>query len=200
MNHSLRESGRVLLVSCYELGRQPLGVALPSGFLRRAGFQPHALDVAVEMFDEEKAARADFIGISVPMHTAMRLGVRVIERIREINPACRICCYGLYAALNSDYLLEHGADFCIGGECETPLTELVESLERGSTETIPGVVSKDQRAEPHLEKLRFAVPDRNELPLLDQYAHLEHNGESRPAGHVEATRGCLHLCTHCPIP
>jgi hypothetical protein len=41
---------------------------------------------------------------------------------------------------------------------------------------------------------------RESLPLLDQYAHLVHNGECRTAGYVEASRGCLHLCTHCPIP
>jgi hypothetical protein len=26
------------------------------------------------------------------------------------------------------------------------------------------------------------------------------NGDFRTAGYVEASRGCLHLCTHCPIP
>lgn len=89
---------------------------MPVGFLRRAGYLPVAIDIAVEKLDAEIAARARFVGISVPMHTAMRLGVRVIERLREINPNCHICCYGLYAALNSEYLLAHGADSCIGGE------------------------------------------------------------------------------------
>lgn len=59
-----------------------MGVALPIGFLRRAGFEPQAMDIAVEDFDEEKVQRAKFIGISVPMHTALRLGVRVADRIR----------------------------------------------------------------------------------------------------------------------
>jgi radical SAM superfamily enzyme YgiQ (UPF0313 family) len=35
---------------------------------------------------------------------------------------------------------------------------------------------------------------------LEKYAQLEHHGQRRTAGHVEASRGCLHLCTHCPIP
>ena len=56
---------------------------MPLGFLERAGYQPQAMDIAVEPFDEGKASRASFIGISVPMHTALRMGVRVIERIRE---------------------------------------------------------------------------------------------------------------------
>src|SRR6202011_4222379 len=85
--------------------------------------------IAVDIFDDVKVACARFVGISVPMHTALRLGVRVMERVRNINPSAIICCYGLYAALNADYLLEHGADFCIGGECETPLVALAEALE-----------------------------------------------------------------------
>src|SRR5437867_11234965 len=102
----LRSFGSVLLVSCYELGHQPVGVALPAGFLRRAGFAPDVIDIAVEMPDAEKLSRARFIGISVPMHTALRLGVRVAARIREVNPSCRICFYGLYGALRWVYLLE----------------------------------------------------------------------------------------------
>ena len=86
---NLREPGAILLISCYELGHQPLAVALPLGFLQRAGFAPDVLDIAVDPFDADKVARARFVGISVPMHTALRLGVRVAERVREINPDAR---------------------------------------------------------------------------------------------------------------
>jgi radical SAM superfamily enzyme YgiQ (UPF0313 family) len=197
---SLRSEGSVLLISCYELGHQPLGVALPLGFLERAGFKPAVMDIAVENFDGERVAQASFIAISVPMHTALRLGVRVAARIRELNPSCHICFYGLYAALNSDYLLDHGADSCIGGECEKPLTALVESIESGSKETINGIIRRGVMALPVLEKLSFATPVRHALPPLEKYARLEHDGDSRIAGYAEASRGCLHLCTHCPIP
>ena len=197
---NFRSTQSILLISCYELGHQPLGVALPSGFLQRAGFQPAAMDIAIECFDESKAARAVFVGISVPMHTALRLGVRVAERIRELNPTCHICFYGLYAALNSDYLLAHGADSCIGGEYEKPLVALVESLETGSTQEIAGIMRTSGKTLPVLEKLSFATPTRTALPPLEKYAQLVHNGDCRTAGYVEASRGCLHLCTHCPIP
>jgi len=126
--------------------------------------------------------------------------VRVIKRIREINPGCHICCYGLYAALNSDYLLQHGADSCIGGESESPLVSLVQSLVAGSEDVVAGVIAAGSPAKPHLERLPFAIPTRGELPTLDKYAQLEQNGDFRTAGYVEASRGCLHLCTHCPIP
>src|SRR5438552_4103077 len=96
----LRSHGSVLFVSCYELGHQPLAVALPMGFLHRAGFKPDALDIAVERLDPLRLGRARLVAISVPMHTALRLGVRVAERARQDNPQVRICFYGLYAALN----------------------------------------------------------------------------------------------------
>jgi len=197
---SLRSPGSVLLISCYELGHQPLSVALPLGFLEQAGFKPAVMDIAVESFERERVVEASFIAISVPMHTAMRLGVRVAQRVRELNPSCHICFYGLYAALNSDYLLDHGADFCIGGECEKPLLALVKSIDSGSKEQVEGIISAGVAALPVLEKLSFTVPVRNTLPPLEKYASLEHNGESRIAGYTEASRGCLHLCTHCPIP
>jgi len=196
----LRSTGGVVLISCYELGHQPLGVALPLGFLERAGFSPLAIDVAVEDFDTTKAGHAGFIGISVPMHTALRLGVRVAAVIREVNPDCHICFYGLYAALNADYLLANGADSCIGGEYEQSLVALVEAVETGDDQAIGGVTRPDRTAEPFLERLEFAVPSRSALPSLEEYAKLEHKGDSRTAGYVEASRGCLHLCTHCPIP
>ncbi len=197
---NLRSPGAVLLISCYELGHQPLGVAMPMGFLQRAGFQPSVMDIAVEDFDEEKVRVASLIAIAVPMHTAMRLGVRVAERIGELNPTCQICFYGLYASLNSEYLLEHGANWCIGGEYEKPLVALVEAIDSDSKVEVAGVIQHGQPALPVLEKLSFAVPQRDGLPSLDQYAELEHNGNTRTAGYVEASRGCLHLCTHCPIP
>jgi radical SAM superfamily enzyme YgiQ (UPF0313 family) len=196
----MRSPGAVLLISCYELGHQPLAAALPLGFLRRAGFAPDVQDIAVERLDEAKIARARFIGISVPMHTALRLGVRVAERVREINPAAAICFYGLYAALNADYLLEHGADFCIGGECEQPLVAVVEALAAGRSGEVEGVIQRGGAWRPFLARLPFALPVRDGLPPLESYARLEHRGERRVAGYVEASRGCLHLCTHCPIP
>ena len=136
---ALRQPGAILLVSCYELGHQPLGLASPVGFLERAGYAPAGLDISVEPFDAEKVTRARFIGISVPMHTALRLGVRVAEQIREVNPACHLCFYGLYASLNAEYLLEHVADSVIGGEFEVPLLAFVEALEAGHSGEVDGV-------------------------------------------------------------
>ncbi len=197
---SFREPGGILLVSCYELGHQPLALASPLGLLERAGYSPDALDISVERLDVGKVARARFVGISVPMHTALRLGVRVAAEVRRVNPGCHICFYGLYASLNAQYLLAHGGDSVIGGEFESALVALVEALEAGGPGLVEGVHLRDRPAGPVLKRLAFALPSRGALPGLPKYAHLEKDGERRLVGYVEASRGCLHMCLHCPIP
>jgi len=197
----LSAPGAILLVSCYELGHQPLGVAWPMAFLENAGYAPDALDIAVDPFDVARVARARMVAISVPMHTALRLGVRVAERVRAANPSCHICFYGLYAALNGPYLLAHGADSIVGGEYEGALVRLVQALAAGDPQDVVGVGRADRPAPPPLERLPFPVPSRAALPRLDRYAQLEEaDGHRRAVGYVEASRGCLHTCRHCPIP
>jgi radical SAM superfamily enzyme YgiQ (UPF0313 family) len=188
---SLRAPGEILLLSTYELGHQPLGLALPLGFLAGAGFAPHAQDLTVEPLDEARVRAARFVGISVPMHTALRLGMRVARRVRALNPAAHVCFYGLYAPLHREHLLAGGADSVLGGELERELVALVTRLDAGEAAPPPPVT---------LERLRFALPVRDALQPLHRYARLLTPDGERVAGYVEASRGCLHRCRHCPIP
>ena len=189
---------QILLISCYELGHQPVGIASTAAFLERAGYRVAGMDVSVEGFDPEPVRKAWFIGISVPMHTALRLGVRIAEAVREINTRAHICFYGLYASLNADYLLGTVADSAIGVESEQPLVNLVRTLAAG-IQTEDGSGTRTKSLVP-LARQDFPVPSRASLPKLDRYAKLVYNGEQRLVGYVEASRGCLHHCTHCPIP
>jgi len=194
------EKGTILLVSCYELGHQPLALASPLAFLERAGHPAEALDISVEPLDPARLAQARLVAISVPMHTALRLGVRVAEQIRRVNPRCHICFYGLYASLNADYLLEHSGDSVIGGEYESALVTVVEAVKSGRSGPLEGVHVRGHAARPVLQRLAFARPGRGGLPGLKKYAHLDKDGRRELVGYVEASRGCLHLCLHCPIP
>ncbi|MBI3654600.1 MAG: radical SAM protein [Acidobacteria bacterium] len=203
-NATASAKNQVLLVSCYELGHQPAGLAMPLGFLRREGIEADTLDVSLEGFEAAKVMEAKFVGISVPMHTALRLGVAIAQEIRRLNADCHICFYGLYAALNADYLLATIADSIIGGEFEAPLVALIQSVlasRNSSPQVFPtGVKTTTAEAAPLLVRLNFAKPERDGLPALNRYARLEYGGEQRLVGYVEASRGCLHHCTHCPIP
>lgn len=190
----------ILLVSCYELGHQPAGIAMPLGLLRGAGYAAETMDVSVEGFDAQKVKSARFIGISVPMHTALRLGLRVAEEIRKLNPESHICFYGLYATLNAEYLLGTVADSVIGGEFEEALVKLVKAVKSEAPVEIDNVSTRKRLSKPVLARLKFTVPERHGLLPLEHYAKLDYNGEQRLTGYVEASRGCLHHCTHCPIP
>ncbi|MFL5389415.1 MAG: CUAEP/CCAEP-tail radical SAM (seleno)protein [Myxococcales bacterium] len=192
----MRGPGEILVVSCYELGHQPVAAATALAELRRSGFQPAALDVSVEQLDEEALRRARLVAVSVPMHTALRLGVRVAEKAPQ---TAHVCFFGIYAELNAAHLLARHVDSVIGAESDGPLRALAEALEAGrSPESVAGVrtAAGPSRA---AEKLRPGVPSRAGLPVLDRYAKLEIGGELRAVASVEASRGCKHLCRHCPI-
>jgi len=195
----MKEFGTILLVSCYELGHQPFHLASLSAMLQLAGYQPRCVDAAVEPLTDETINSAYFVAISVPMHTALRLGEQIARRVRAINPQAHICLYGLYASLNAKYLLEDVVDSTIGGEYEIPLLRLVQALEQGNTSPIAGVQTRDNLSGPWIERTPFLVPERKHLPELTEYAHLQQNGDCRLAGYTEATRGCKHTCRHCPI-
>lgn len=184
---------KVVLISTYELGRQPFGLASPAAWLEAAGASVACLDLAVQPFDEPLVAGADLVALYVPMHTATRLAAGVVERVRRVNRAAHICFYGLYAPVNERFLRKLGADTILGGEFEAGLTALVERLSAGR--------AGGQR-EPTigLAKQIFLVPDRSKLPGLQQYAQLVHaHGRSEVVGYTEASRGCKHRCRHCPI-
>ena len=119
---------RILLLSTYELGHQPLGLARPAADLIEAGHAVRCQDLAVEHLDDELVRRAELVGISVPMHTATRLGARVAERVRALNPGAHIAFYGLYASLHADVLVGRLGDSAIGGEYEGALIALAGAL------------------------------------------------------------------------
>ena len=139
----------VLLLACYELGHQPLSLAWPAAVLRRAGVAVTAVDLAVDPFPRAAATRARFVGISVPMHTALRLGVRAAQDVRALNPDAHICFYGLYAWLNADYLLATVADSVLAGEVEEELVGVATADRRPPTTATPlaavGVETADDR-------------------------------------------------------
>jgi radical SAM superfamily enzyme YgiQ (UPF0313 family) len=190
---------RVLLISTYDLGRQPFGLASPAAWLRAAGAHVECVDTSRVDLQDQQIAAATLVAFYVPMHTATRLAAPLIERARRVNPLARLCAYGLYAPLNAEWLRERGVTEIIGPEAEAELVGLVSpNVTSSETSTqqsaLPGATSQA------LPRLRFVTPDRAGLPALEQYASLRMpDGSRRMMGSSDATRGCKHLCRHCPI-
>jgi len=184
---------KVVLLSTYELGRQPFGLASPAAWLRRAGAVVTCLDLAVQRLDEETIRAADLVAFYVPMHTATRLASALVPRVKALNPRAHLSFYGLYAPVNEGYLRSLGAETILGGEFEAGLVSLLARL--------PGGANRDGQPQPviSLARQKFLVPDRSDLESLSRYASLILNGEKRTVGYTEASRGCKHLCRHCPV-
>src|SRR4249920_1971304 len=127
-----RRCMRALLISTYELGRQPYGLASPAAWLRRAGWDVVCADVTRERLQRASIEAADLVGFHLPMHTATRLAGPVIRKVREINPSARVCAYGLYAPLNGSWLRSIGVDAVFGGEFEEELTTYATRADGGS--------------------------------------------------------------------
>jgi len=195
----------VLLISTYDLGRQPFGLASAAAALRAAGIEVFCADLAKERLNEDAARRADVVAFFLPMHTATRLAMPVIDRVRGLNAGARLVAYGLYAPLNEALLRERGVSAIIGGEFEEELTRsagLPPSREAsGGGQSRVGHAAADAglKSRALLPRVKFPVPDRTGLPPLTKYATLQIGAESRTAGYTEASRGCKHRCRHCPI-
>jgi radical SAM superfamily enzyme YgiQ (UPF0313 family) len=183
---------KVLLVSTYELGRQPFGLASPAAWLRDAGCTVTCVDLACSVLPRAAVDEANLAAFYLPMHTATRIAIPAIRKVRAQHPDVHLCCYGLYAPTNEAYLRELGVQTVLGGEFEQGLRELAARLETSD--------SGPQR-EPLISLGRqvFVTPDRSGLPPLGRYAKLLANGEEKLVGFTEASRGCKHFCRHCPI-
>jgi radical SAM superfamily enzyme YgiQ (UPF0313 family) len=239
----------VVLISTYELGRQPFGLASPAAWLRARGHVVACLDLSRESTDKNAIRAAELIAFYVPMHTATRLAAGLIAPVREMNSYAHICFYGLYAPVNEEYLRGLGVGTILGGEFEEGLASLAARLEKTRTRSDSPSTSfrgaerqgisppvYNSREIPHplrrvrndgrggvspsvntgttainggavqeepvisLARQKFLVPDRAGMPELAKYARVViPGGEQRIVGSTEATRGCKHLCRHCPI-
>jgi Radical SAM superfamily len=176
---------RILLVSCYELGHQPLGVAGPAARLRAAGHEVRTLDLSVEAWEPSRLDWAQRVACSVPMHTATRLARQVIDDVRRRRPEIPVACYGLYGAAMADT-----ADRALAGETDEALLAWIEGDDSDQV-----VHLGRDAARPGAPR-----PARELLPSLDRYTRLVRGDTEQLVASVEASRGCVHRCRHCPVP
>jgi len=173
----------VLLISTYELGRQPFGLASPAAWLREAGATVTCLDLAVQLLDEPAVAAAGLVAVYVPMHTATRLAATLLPRVRRINPRAHLCCYGLYAPLNASYLRGLGADTILGGEFEEGLVALA-----GRLSFLPGTPpdTADPSGSIPAMVLQGQANSAHTAMVLQGQAIGAHNHDARDRGRLDA--------------
>ena len=162
------------------------------------------VDASRDQLEDHEIAAASFVAFYLPMHTATRLAAPLIARAGAVNPAARLCAYGLYAPLNAEWLREMGVQHVLGPEAEEELLALVNvNAQLPPLDYRSGWPEQRRGPGPNSQgvpRLVFIRPDRNGLPALSRYAALQMpDGSRRVAGSTDATRGCKHVCRHCPI-
>lgn len=184
----------LVLINPYELGRQPFALAEASAWLKRAGCEVSCLDLALQKLESAVLLEADAVVIYLGMHTATRIAFEALPRIRQLAPKAALAAFGLYAPMNETLLRGLGVSAIFGGESEPDLVDWTHALRAG-----PGTVLTQATIVRH-DKIEFITPDRSGLPQLTRYAHLVlTDGQTRVAGFVDSTRGCKHVCRHCPV-
>jgi radical SAM superfamily enzyme YgiQ (UPF0313 family) len=202
---------RTLLISTYELGRQPVGLASAAAWLREAGLAVEVCDLSRGSLADPLPDPLDLVAVHLPMHTATRLALPVFDCLRARVPSAHLCAFGLYAPLNADLLRARGVHTVLGPEYEPDLLRLAQRVAGARTagHPVPAVGAghpaagggEGTRRGP-LPRFPFRVPDRSGLPALGRYARLvtpSTPGRGRLVGSAEASRGCKHRCRHCPI-
>ncbi|HVC25532.1 MAG TPA: CUAEP/CCAEP-tail radical SAM protein [Acidimicrobiales bacterium] len=203
---------RLLLVSTYELGQQPLGIAGPGAVLAAAGHEVRGRDLALDELLPEDLDWADAIACSVPMHTALRLALAALAPVLRDRPDLPVALHGLYATVGAPAL--RAGDLAVAGEVGDALLAWAASVPTrlGAANTRDGASEPLVRVDIGRPSRRSAVgasgaprvagalPDRTLAPPLERYARLVSDAPDRLVGGIEASRGCSHRCTHCPVP
>ncbi|MBQ0724817.1 MAG: radical SAM protein [Cycloclasticus sp.] len=183
----------ILLISPYDLGRQPFALAHNHRWLSDHGFNVKCLDLSIQKLDLDELQQADLIGLYLGMHTATRIALKALPKINQFAPKATLFAFGLYAPLNQDVLSQHQVQYCFGGESEPDILTLAQRL------TDPIDSSPQSNAISH-KKIAFKVPYRDDLPPLSRYAKLIlADATQKTVGFIEASRGCKYLCRHCPV-
>jgi radical SAM superfamily enzyme YgiQ (UPF0313 family) len=199
---------RVLLLSTYELGHQPLGIAAPAAALEAAGHETCGVDLSMSELEADDLAWAEAVAISIPMHTATRLGLEAIAAVRLVRPDLPVAWHGLYAPVLAGNDLVRPTDLLVAGEAIPALLAWLRSTESersgevgagemgGGSAGVAGVLVELGPARPARSGLR---PLRRDLPPLEGYARLKVGRREVVTASVAASTGCNHRCRHCPV-
>ena len=185
----------VLLLSTYDLGHQPHGLASPRRGCGRWEHESPAVTWRSTNSTSQRSPRPTWSRSTCRCTPRRRLAVPLAQRVRRLNPRAHLCFYGLYAPVNESFLRKLGAQTILGGEYEHGLADLYRRLRAAPA----GHAGPQTEPVISLARQAFRTPDRGGLPGLERYAYLSVGGGRRTAGYTEATRGCKHTCRHCPI-
>lgn len=199
---------KILLVSNFEGGFQPMSVASAITPLVKAGFDVSVLDTYVDGIKEEMFDAPDMVAISIPLFDALFAGIEIANLVRQRNPRAHITFFGQYATINAYRLAGKYSDTCVVGEWDTPLVSLARHLSGDTQLMLPGIVDasivdRGEKIHPYMSRDEIHLPTRDMLPPLHKYPQKQVETmlgvTGAIVGSTEIARGCHHKCLYCSV-
>ena len=180
----------------------PLGIMYLAALLEKNKIKVNIIDTSFSqnwsmLKKNLEEIKPDFVGISsvTPMITD---AFKVAELVKKLNSDCTTILGGPHATVVE--VVNPNIDYCVYGEGEYTLLELIGKIEAGEDLTrVNGIYYKDHndliRTPPRLpieDLSELPFPAWHLLPTREQYFKV--NGRS---GILIASRGCPFNCTYC---
>lgn len=173
--------------------------------------------LSAEQIIEKIDSDCEIIGISCMFSVEWPIALNVIQKIKKTYPEKKIIIGGEHVTATAKWILETTpeVDFCVLGEGEQTLRELINALStKSSTSHIPAILSResnkraqDKQISLNLKSLRIQsiddlpLPDWDSIPIrqyLDNnFGYGANRGRNMP---MLATRGCPYQSTFCSSP
>lgn len=170
-----------------------LGLPLLGAILKKRGIEVSIYCQAFEPLNYSDILNADLVGISTTTSTAPE-GYKIAGRVKEAG--IPVMMGGSHVSFMADEALQY-ADFCVRGEGEYTLMELVDAIESGSGfESILGLSYKIDGVVRHNPD-RGLVKDLDALPFPD--LSLIRGREKMKITPIETSRGCPFDCSFCSV-
>jgi len=149
--------------------------------------------------DRLRSARPDIIGASCLTDTR-GFCWRLARLAKEINPKVSVVLGGYHPTYFAREILEHHpVDFCVVGEGEETMLELVRALDSGRMDfaNILGLAYRDPKTgEARLNERRPLLPDLDAIPISLEHRLFTNEAGKRQANMI-SSRGCPFACGFC---
>jgi anaerobic magnesium-protoporphyrin IX monomethyl ester cyclase len=187
----------------------PTSLLCLAAYARREGHSVVIIDAQAEVLtDEEVSERVGHYGPTLCGITFMTNQVEIVRhlvaKLKERNPGLKLVAGGIHASILPAEAKALGFDFCVVGEGEVTLVQLLSAIEnQTSTDDIEGLWTSSSQYRP-----RQMVPDLDSLPLpawdlvpVDTYSvsqpDFRYTLESGVCLTISTSRGCPYNCAFC---
>ncbi len=194
---------------------EPLGLLYIAGILEENGYEVSILDHGTtnytfsQVLNWIKAEDPEVLGISVLTRSFLS-GIKIAKLAKEWNPNLPIV-LGNYHTICAERIMKKYSfiDFCVYGEGEYTMLELVSLIKKGTTkyENIKGIYYRENniiKSTPPRELEEnldiFAIPNRNLLERGEYKMAIGGlNISNEKSGTIIMSRGCPFQCRFCTV-